>query len=70
MSVEMERLTAAAFAEEFTQLGYTQTEIVALFRAPFYAAVHRTWQVLGEDEIVSIVERAVTAWRGERTFVY
>jgi len=70
MNTDTERLTAAAFADEFAQLGYSRTEIVALFRAPFYAAVHRTWQVLGEDEILSIVERAVTTWRGQRAVVY
>jgi hypothetical protein len=66
MSIETERMTAAAFADEFAQLGYTRMEILGLFRAPFYAAVHRSWRTLGEDEIVSIVDRAVMFWRDQQ----
>jgi hypothetical protein len=58
MSHETARRTAAAFAEEFAQLGYTRSEILELFRTPFYTTVHDTWRRLGEREIAGIVERA------------
>lgn len=59
---DVTRTMAAAFADEFAQLGYTGAEILRLFRTPFYAAMHRTWQLLGEDEIGSIVEESVAVW--------
>ena len=60
---------AAAFADEFAQLGYTQEEILELFRAPFYSAVHRAWQLLGEAEIARIVGESVAVWSRVRTVV-
>jgi hypothetical protein len=57
-SHETARRTAAAFAEEFGHLGYKRSEILQLFRTPFYTAVHNTWRLLGEEEIACIVERA------------
>jgi hypothetical protein len=60
---EVTRHIAAAFAGEFAQLGYSGSEILGLFRTPFYATVHRTWQLLGEEEIARIVTERVTAWR-------
>jgi hypothetical protein len=63
---EVTRHMAAAFADEFAQLGYTDREILGLFRTPFYAAVHRTWQLLGEEEIASIVAESVGVWRRVR----
>jgi hypothetical protein len=56
------RKMAAAFADEFAQLGYTHAEIVGLFRTPFYAAMHRTFQLLGAAEIARIVEESVAVW--------
>lgn len=63
MDSEMARETAAAFANEFAQLGYTRGEILELFRAPFYTAVHQTWRLVGEEEIVGIIDQAVRSWR-------
>jgi hypothetical protein len=60
---EVTRHIAAAFAGEFAQLGYSGSEILGLFRTPFYATVHRTWQLLGEEEIARIVADSVAVWR-------
>jgi hypothetical protein len=62
MSRETARQTAAAFATEFAQLGYHRNEILGLFRAPFYTTVHETWELLGEQEISSIVDDVVCEW--------
>ena len=63
------REMAAAFADEFAQLGYTRDEILAMYRAPFYAAVHRIWQLLGEEEIARVVDESVGVWSRMRRVV-
>jgi len=60
-----ERVTremAAAFADEFAQLGYNRTQILALYRNAFYAGAHQAWQLLGEQEIAALVDESVNVW--------
>ena len=67
-----ERVTremAAAFADEFAQLGFTRDEILRMCRTPFYGAVHRVWRLLGEDEIARIVDESVDVWSRMRRAV-
>jgi hypothetical protein len=56
------REMAAAFADEFAQLGFSRTRILGLYRAPFYAGAHRALQLLGEDEIARIVDESLAVW--------
>jgi hypothetical protein len=56
------REMAEAFADEFARLGFTRTQILALYRAAFYAGAHRAWQLLGEQEIARIVDESVAVW--------
>ena len=56
------REMAEAFADEFAQLGFTRSQILALYRAPFYAGAHQAWQLLGEDEIARIVDDSLAVW--------
>jgi hypothetical protein len=56
------REMAEAFADEFARLGFTRTQILALYRAPFYAGAHRALALLGEDEIARIVDESVAVW--------
>jgi len=56
------REMASVFAEEFARLGYDLQEILHLFRNPFYAAAHRGYQVLGEAEILRLVEEVIEVW--------
>ena len=58
VTVEM----AEAFAEEFAQLGYSRTQILALFRSAHYAGAHQAWQLLGEDAIVCLIDESVNVW--------
>ena len=53
---------AAAFAEEFAQLGYTGPQILALFRKAEYAGAHQAWTLLGEETIARLVEESVAVW--------
>lgn len=60
-----ERVTremAAAFADEFAQLGLQRAQILALYRRAHYAGAHRAWQLLGEPEIARIVDESLAVY--------
>jgi hypothetical protein len=60
-----ERVTremAAAFADEFAQLGYNRAQILALYRNAFYAGANQALQLLGEEEIARLVDESVNVW--------
>lgn len=63
------RKMAEAFADEFAQLGHTRAQILALFRAPFYAGAYQAWQLLGEDAIARIVDESLSVWGRVRCVV-
>ena len=63
------REMAEAFADEFAALGLSRDEILALFRAPAYAAPHAAWQHMGDAEIGRIVEESVRCFSGFRVVV-
>jgi hypothetical protein len=56
------REMAEAFADEFAQLGFSRAQIMALYRAPFYAGAHQAWRLLGDDQIARIVDESVAVW--------
>ena len=56
------REMAAAFADEFAQLGFTRAQILALYRKAEYAGAHRAWRLLGEDEIARFVDESLAVW--------
>ena len=56
------REMAAAFADEFAQLGFTRAQILALYRAAEYAGAHQAWRLLGEDEVGRIVDDSLAVW--------
>ena len=55
---------AYAFAEEFSQLGYSADRLMGLFRNPFYAGAHRALSMLGEEKIAGIIRETIGAWGG------
>ena len=59
---------AAAFADEFAQLGFGRSQILDLFRTPHYAGAHKAWELLGEDEIARLVDESVALY-GRFTWV-
>jgi hypothetical protein len=63
------REMAAAFADEFAQLGYNRTQILALFRTACYAGAHQAWQLLGDEEIARVVDESVNVWSRVRCVV-
>ena len=56
------REMAAAFADEFAQLGFTRAQILALYRTAEYSGAHKAWRLLGEDEVARIVDESVGVW--------
>ena len=62
------REMAAAFADEFAQLGLGRARILALFRKAEYSGAHQAWRLLGDEEIGRIVDESLTVW-GRFTFV-
>ena len=56
------REMAAAFADEFAQLGLGRAQILALYRKPFYSGAHQAWRLLGEDEIARVVDESLAVW--------
>jgi hypothetical protein len=60
---------AAAFADEFAQLGFTRPQILALYRRAEYAGAHEAWQRLGEEAIARIVDESLAVWSRVRCVV-
>jgi hypothetical protein len=56
------REMAAAFADEFAQLGFTRPQILALYRKAEYGGAHRAWRLLGEDAIARLVDESLAVW--------
>ena len=56
------REMAAAFADEFAQLGFTRAQILALYRKAEYAGAHQAWTLLGEEAIGRLVDESLAVW--------
>ena len=56
------REMAAAFADEFAQLGFTRAQILALYRKAEYSGAHQAWRLLGEGEIARMVDESLAVW--------
>ena len=56
------REMAAAFADEFAQLGLTRAQILALYRRAEYVGAHQAWQLLGDDEVARLVDESLAVW--------
>jgi hypothetical protein len=63
------RAMAEAFADEFARLGYSRTQILALYRNSFYAGAHQAWHLLGEEEIAALVDESVNVWGRARCVI-
>ncbi len=53
---------AYTFAEEFAQLGYSEEQLIEMFRSPAYRAPNDAYRLLGEDMIHSIVCECAEVW--------
>jgi hypothetical protein len=53
---------AAAFADEFAQLGFTRPQILGLFRRAEYTGAYQAWTLLGEEAIAKLVDESLAVW--------
>ena len=53
---------AAAFADEFAQLGYTRPQILGLFRRAEYTGAYHAWTLLGDEAIAQLVDESLAVW--------
>ncbi len=56
------REMAAAFADEFAQLGFTRPQILGLFRRAEYTGTYQAWTLLGEQAIAQLVDESLAVW--------
>ncbi len=50
------------FAEEFARQGYDKTQLLRLFKNPFYAGAHGAYKALGEEAIRTIIDECLAVW--------
>jgi hypothetical protein len=60
------REMAAAFADEFAQMGFDRERLLQIFASPFYAGAYAARQLLGDAEIARIVDDSLRAYGGRR----
>ena len=60
------REMAAAFADEFAQMGFDRERLLQVFASPFYAGAHAACELLGDPEIARIVDESLRAYGGQR----
>ena len=63
------REMAAAFADEFAQMGFDRERLLQLFGSPFYAGAHAARQLLGDAEITRIVVESLRVYGGRQLLV-
>jgi len=56
------REMAAAFADEFAQLGLTRPQILGLFRRAEYTGAYRAWTLLGEEAVARMIDESLAVW--------
>ena len=54
-SLESVAMMAQCFAEEFSAMGYSADEVLALFRNPEYRSARLAMATLGEDRVAEMV---------------
>ena len=63
------REMAAAFADEFAQMGFDRERLLQIFASPFYAGTHAARQLLGDAEITRIVVESLRVYAGRKLTV-
>jgi hypothetical protein len=56
------REMAAAFADEFAQMGFDRDRLLRLFSNPFYAGAHAVLMRLGAEEVERIVDESLRVY--------
>lgn len=56
------REMAEVFIDEFFRQGFGREQILNLFRNPFYRSPHALFRLLGEEQIVAILQETALFW--------
>jgi hypothetical protein len=59
---DLDEPMAAAFVEEFFQLGLGPDDILGLFRNPQYLGPHRVWRLKGDERIRELIADTLAPW--------
>lgn len=60
---------AECFTEEFMRMGYSPSEVLALFRNPHYLGPHMAWEKQGEPFILDLIAEVFARWGKAVTWV-
>ena len=58
---------ARCLVEEYVRDGWDEKRLLALFRNPFYRALHMIYEQRGEDYVRAIIAQTVAQWGVWRT---
>ncbi|MBI4042918.1 MAG: hypothetical protein HY391_05525 [Deltaproteobacteria bacterium] len=58
---------ALTFAEEFLRGGFSEDELLAMFKNPFYVGPHLVWRKKNEAYVRAVIEEAKGMWMPMRT---
>ncbi len=53
---------AESFIDEFVRLGFSDEQLLELFRNPFYQATHRIFRTRGEAFVTSLIVQVRERW--------
>ncbi|MCI0437963.1 MAG: hypothetical protein L0177_02400 [Chloroflexi bacterium] len=54
---------ADGLIQEYLMMGWTQLQVLFLFRSPYYAATHQIYRMKGEAYVKERIQRLAEQWR-------
>ncbi len=54
---------AESLADEFLRIGYSQEQVMQMFRDPFFRMTHEIWRVWGEEKVRAVVNTVARRWQ-------
>jgi len=58
-------LMGRCFIEELVRMGWSEAQILALFRDPFYRGPHAVYRTRGEACVRQLIAQVYAEWHGE-----
>ena len=55
-------LMAECLVEEYVRLGMSDSQLLAIFKNPFFAGAHALYRARGEDHLKSVIGRVRAQW--------
>jgi len=55
-------LMAECLVEEYVRLGMSDSQLLAIFKNPFFAGAHALYRSRGEERLKAVIERARAQW--------